>query len=381
MIMSNNDFSGDWKGLKERYESWWNGENSDGPIMGVIAPRNGATETKRVTDRWVGSSSKLGEQAEVQRPCAPEENRKAWTDPQSLLDKSLAMFSAAHVTGDSYPRISCPLGPVGLAAFLGAEPQFTSDTVWYNPIFETAENTMLQFKKANKWLKWSLDTTRWLQENEHQRYITGIPELCENFDVLGTMFDSSQFMMELIEHPDDMHRLLRVIQDAWFESYDMHYDILSDEQGYCCYGAFALLGKGKIAKIQCDMSTMISSDMFKDFALPYLTELTEKLDKTLYHLDGVGALRHLDDILSMEKLTALQWTPGAGNSDGGDEEWDFMYEKALNAGKSIYALVHPKNLSRFVSRFGGRGVYIVTMADGPETADALVAASKQLSKK
>jgi 5-methyltetrahydrofolate--homocysteine methyltransferase len=378
--MSAHDFSGDWKGLKERYEAWWKGENTGGPIIGVIAPRR-AIGNERVADRWVESSSEKATKQAVPAAKAhtPEELREMWTDPGIIQAKNLAMFAAAHATGDSYPRISCPLGPASLAAFLGAEPIFTGDTVWYHPMFGDAGEAQLEFDSANPWLRWSLDATKWLREDEQQRYITGIPELCESFDVLGLMFDSRDFLMELCENPEDIHRLLRVVQSAWFEAYDLHHSLLVDSDGYCCYGAFALLGKGKIAKIQCDMSAMISPQMFREFALPYLKEMTERLDRTLYHLDGVSALVHLDDVLSMESLDALQWTPGAGKPDGGDMKWDFIYEKALDAGKRIYALVHPKNLARFVGRFGGKGVYIVTQADGPETADALVKASKELS--
>ena len=380
MLISN--FSGDWNGLKQRYEQWWNGENTDGPIMGVIAPSGTPNpDGGRVSDRWVESSSKeglnLSEKKAAQR--SEKELRDMWTDPQTIMARNVAMFAGAHATGDSYPRISCPLGPASLVPFMGAEPVFTEDTVWFHPMFDSAVGAELSFDCNNPWLKWSMETTAWLRDNEQQRYITGIPELCETFDVLGLMFDSDTYLMELLENPDDIHRLLKIIQDAWFKAYDLHHELLADAEGYCCYGAFALLGKGKVAKIQCDMSTMISPDMFREFVMPYLREMTERLDKTLYHVDGEGALVHLEDILKLEKLDVLQWTPGAGKPDGGDEQWDFIYEKALDAGKRIYALVHPKNLARFVTRFGGKGVYIVTQATGPEMADQLVAASKQLS--
>ena len=118
---------------------------------------------------------------------------------------------------------------------------------------------------------------------------------------------------------------------------------------------------------------MISKDMFAEIALPYLREQTQWLDKSMYHLDGVDAIKHLDSVLSLENLNALQWTPGAGQPDGGDETWDFIYEKALDHEKSIYALVAPWNIPRFVKKFGKKGVYIVTMAKDQAMADAIVA--------
>lgn len=375
------DFTGDWSAVKQRYEAWWHGENTDGPIMGVIAPRSAAVE--RVADRWVESSAEHTDQKKTEAAAKPvrssEELEKDWTDEERILRRNLAMFRGMHVCGDGYPRISPSLGPAGLAAILGAKMRFTEDTVWYQEFLQDAASARLSFDPNNQWLQWSLKAGKWLKERENGRYITAIPELCESFDVLAQLFDSQDFMVELYENPDGIKALLNLVQDAWLKTYDMYYGCFAQDDGFCCYGPFALLGKGKVAKIQCDMSAMLSCAMFEEFALPHLTELTQKLDKSMYHLDGKDALRHLDLVLGMEELDALEWTPGAGNPDGGDECWDFVYEKALDAGKRIYALVHPKNLQRFVKRFGGRGVYIVTQAAGPEMADQLVAVSKALS--
>ena len=37
---------------------------------------------------------------------------------------------------------------------------------------------------------------------------------------------------------------------------------------------------------------------------------------SLYHLDGKGALIHLDKILAIEKIDAVQWQPGDGAGFG-----------------------------------------------------------------
>jgi len=114
--------------------------------------------------------------------------------------------------------------------------------------------------------------------------------------------------------------------------------------------------------------------------LPYLAEQVASLDRSLYHLDGVDALRHLDLVLSLEGLTALQWTPGSGKPDGGDECWDFIYRKALDRGKCIYALVAPSNVEGFIRRFGSRGVYILTQAEDAEAAEALVKSVERITR-
>jgi hypothetical protein len=54
---------------------------------------------------------------------------------------------------------------------------------------------------------------------------------------------------------------------------------------------------------------MISPDMFDEFVMPVLREWTEYFDYTLYHLDGVGQMRFLDELASLENLNGIQWNP------------------------------------------------------------------------
>jgi hypothetical protein len=104
---------------------------------------------------------------------------------------------------------------------------------------------------------------------------------------------------------------------------------------------------------------MISEDDFRRFALPFLREQTEKIDYTLYHLDGVDAIRHLDAVLEMEKLNAVQWTPGVGEPQGGDPRWFDLYKKILASGKSVMAnWVKPEELQPLIDNVGNHGLHI-----------------------
>lgn len=77
-----------------------------------------------------------------------------------------------------------------------------------------------------------------------------------------------------------------------------------------CY--FSSWAPGKMSKLQSDISTMISQDDYRRFVQPFIREQCQKIDYTLYHLDGVGAMHHLPALLEIEELNAIQWTPGVG---------------------------------------------------------------------
>jgi hypothetical protein len=90
-----------------------------------------------------------------------------------------------------------------------------------------------------------------------------------------------------------------------------------------------------MAKLQCDFSAMIGPEMFGEFMVPVLDEMTRRLDYSMYHWDGPGAIPHLDHLLSIENLDIIQWTPGAGEPPTWDKVWWPLYHRCFDGGKKV----------------------------------------------
>ena len=75
-----------------------------------------------------------------------------------------------------------------------------------------------------------------------------------------------------------------------------------NEDGEMAFCYFSLWGPGRVAKLQSDISIMMSPASFRQFVQPYIRQQCQWLDYSLYHLDGVGAIRHLDALLEIEEL-------------------------------------------------------------------------------
>jgi 5-methyltetrahydrofolate--homocysteine methyltransferase len=100
----------------------------------------------------------------------------------------------------------------------------------------------------------------------------------------------------------------------------------------------------------------------------------------MYHLDGEAAIKHLDSLMSLDKLNCLQWSPGEPGPDGTQPQWDIVYDKATAAGKSIWVHVFNggvddwiRGADHIVQRYGGKGTFLwfpeMSLAD----ADKLLA--------
>ena len=94
------------------------------------------------------------------------------------------------------------------------------------------------------------------------------------------------------------------------------------------------MGRGTV--LQCDFICMISPAMFAKIILPALQREVDYFEKSIYHLDGPGALRHLQTVLDMGGLNAVQWVCGAGQ--GSARDWIEVYRKIQAAGKAMEIL-------------------------------------------
>lgn len=362
-----NRYGIDWDTIKGRYDDWWHHCNTSRPLLTIRAPKV----------RGQLAAALQGYEDGYHATHQPDSAGKVdyadyWLNIDEVIRRNEAVFDASYYTAETYPKLFASLGVTSHAVFLGGTPLFSKDTIWCDHAFQDPEADTVSFDSQNKWYRWSLEATKRIAAHANGSYRIGIPDLCENTDVMASLYETQDLLFHLYDYEDEILAMTREVQRHWFPVYDAHRELVLEPDGYCNYGPFQLFGKGRIAKLQCDMSAMIGQDMFETFALPFLREQTEWLDSSVYHLDGPDAVKHLDAVLTMDKLSALQWTPGAGNADGGDECWDFIYEKALSAGKSIYALVAPHNIPRFVKRFGHKGVLIVTAAEDKASADEIV---------
>jgi len=349
------EFKADWDEAKLRLAAWWRGEIIGRVALQVRAPR---AQPLRPADP----------------PPMPQDPVERWTSADYRIGLAEHRFAGRWYGGEAFPYFDTHLGPGSLALYLGSEPAFSEDTVWYQPSIEDPDCApVIEPDPQNRW--W-LASKRLIEEGVRRgdgRYLTSLPDLIENLDTLASLRGTKALLMDLMDRPEWIHRAQREVQEAYFECFDALYAMASGRDGGSCFSAFDVWAPGRMAKLQCDLSAMISRRMFEEFVLPYLWEQCERLDCAVYHLDGPDAIQHLDALLSIPGLTALQWTPGAGQPGTGAEEWFGMYRRARRAGKSLLLMgVETKRVRRLVEELGPEGLLIGTRTESQEEGEALL---------
>ena len=300
----------------------------------------------------------------VNRPTQPPTLEASWTDPAYVCDRIHSDLANRAYPGDFIPLAEPSLGPGSLALWLGSRPEFSAETVWYHPCAEsTAQLAPLEFDPGHPWFKTTLEQLQKVKARSQGRYLVGCPDLIEGLDTLASLVGAENLLTDMLESPDTVHARLREINRVWFQSYEAIYDLIKEEDGSSAFWAFFLWGRGKTAKIQCDLSAMFSSAMFAEFVVPYLREQCRYLDYSMYHLDGTQCIPHLDLLLGMEELDAIEWTPQicAGISTGGAPEWHDMYRRIKAAGKSVQVVnIFPDEIIPLFDAVGPDGMFILT---------------------
>lgn len=323
---------------KQHYIDWWNHK-------GIVL------------NMWEHFQEGVTPHADVPAPAPPKDLNQKWFDPEwraAYLDWYVAHSS---LLADMLPVANTQLGPGSLAAILGGVFEGGEDTIWIHPNPNYTDD--IKFDPDNN-AAWKLhkDLLRACKEKAQGHYYVGMPDLMEGLDVLAAIKGTDKVLLDTVMQPEVLEHQMQQINDIYFQVFDELYDIIreGDEMAFCYFSSWA---PGKMTKIQSDISTMISEEDYRRFVQPFIREQCQKIDYTLYHLDGVGAMRHLPALLEIEELNAIQWTPGVGEPQGGSPKWYDLYKRILAGGKSILASwVTVDELKPLLDNIGADGVHL-----------------------
>ena len=322
---------------KQRYINWWNHK-------GIIL------------NMWEHFQEGVQPHAEIMPPAPAKDLSQKWFDPQWRAEYLDWYVAHSSLKADILPVANTQLGPGSLAAILGGVFEGGEDTIWIHPNPDFTDEIVFNLEHPNWILHKELLKACKAKANGH--YFVGMRDLMEGLDVLAALKGTDRVLLDTVMQPEILEQQMQQINDIYFKVFDELYDIIreGDEMAFCYFSSWA---PGKMSKLQSDISTMISQDDYRRFVQPFIREQCQKIDYTLYHLDGVGAMHHLPALLEIEELNAIQWTPGVGEPQGGSPKWYDLYKKILAGGKSVMACwVTLDELKPLLDHIGADGVHL-----------------------
>lgn len=302
----------DFDKVLARYEAWWRREIIDRPPV------------------WIGVCPE-------REPTVPAKKhatlRDRWFDMDYVLDCFEARLEGATFVGDAFPHFFPNLGPELCGAVFGCEIEFGEATSWSIPAAKSVRD-ILKITPNLENVYWQAIRRATLESLRRGkgRWITGLADFHTNGDLLASLRDPEHLCYDCADDLEGVRLACEHVTDAMPLMYeDLYWPIAAAGQPSTTWAPVPHAGRCYVTS--CDFICMISPEMFQTAILPSLVREMRYLDCNMFHLDGPNALRHLDDLLAVPELNAIQWVYGAGR--GGAADWIPVYQRIQAAGKSI----------------------------------------------
>ena len=306
----------------QRHEAFWDGTLDDGPLLWLTVP---------------GAKPAAGP-----APREPEPEERLWTEVDYVLAAAGHELSRTHYAGDALPVHNPWLGPDQFAAWLGAgltlAPRlFTS---WVTPIVEDwSRHPRFRFEPDNRWWRLYLELVEGSVRAGRGKWVTAYPDLHSGIDGLAALRGPENLLADLLERPDEVLRVMPQMTALFKEAVDrVSALVLPAGQGTSNW-TMGWSARRFVCVGQNDFSCMISPQMFAEFCLEDTRRTIEHADRSIYHLDGPGAVRHLPMVLEIGRLDCVQWIQGAGAPL--PSRWLDLLRSIQAAGKSVQVYYGP----------------------------------------
>lgn len=315
--------------LVSDYEAWWNHELKR-PIIQVTLAKNDQGKA-------VSRGQLLDMVYDYSIPA--QEVAKCYRDT----------FESQIYLGDAFPHFYMRSTGI-LGAMLGQT--YTIDvergTIWFEEMKgKELEDLQPKLTEDNQLYQRGVDLIKAFQEEFKDDIALGIPNLGGMMDIVESMRGANNSLMDLYDDPDEVKRLNNDIYTAYEMAYKNYMDIISQEKSMGYTGWTPLLSQKPYFISQCDFCCMIGPDQFEEFVAGTLDKEASLIERSFYHLDGPGAVKHLDRIIE-SGFAGIQWINGAGSKPIDDEAWTKIYQKVHDAGLLLQVYCYSKEELRFI---------------------------------
>lgn len=335
----------DFDKVLSRYGQFWEMSNEDRPLVYMYGPK--------------GYSC-------MEKGPGHADFKEAWLDTEHVIKLHRQRMDKTFYLGEGYPMLNPNLGPDVLAAAVCKELNivFGDRTVWAEPCLEDYDIPPLQFDENSFWWQKIVEITKAALEDSHGDYLVGITDLHPGADAVVSLRGPEDTAMDLYDDPEGVQKLVWEFLEVFKQMAGRLHRLISQKQKACVNWMTLAHPDELWYPPCCDFSCMISGDAFEEFFIPEIEKEIQWLPHSIYHLDGPGALRHLDRLLQIKELDGIQWVYGAGQPSA--RHWGEVLQKIQAAGKRIQLYCEPDDLVPLSEMLDPRGVQLKCLVPSEE---------------
>ena len=280
------EFCPNFPAIARRHEAWWAGEMIDRPL--ILAQAN-ALPRRPITKRL-----------------------DLLEEPEAWLAAKLADMQQIHRVGDVPPSIRVDFGPVSLGALFGAPVEFGADTTWTHSFIDDGWSNEPDWavRDDNHWWQRMRELLALTARDAAGRYIVCTPSAGGSADVLLNLRGAGPCISTCASNRHASCERYGPYYPAWHRVFSTIYStIVAGGAGLIHW--IGLWSDVPYMVNECDFNFMIGPKEFDALFLPDIARQSATVGRAVFHLDGPGATRHIDSLLSLPSMTAIQFVAGA----------------------------------------------------------------------
>jgi hypothetical protein len=286
-----------------------------------------------------------------------EEWKSLWFDAEYQVDSFLKKNAGKTFHGETFPVFYPNLGPDVYAAFYGCELTFGPHTSWSVPCVETWEDAQaLIWDTENVYFQKMEKITNHALKRCRDHFLVGYTDLHPGLDCVAAWRGVEQLCWDLFEKPKLVGYLAKKAVDDFHRIYN-HFDCILKAHNQPSATWLNVPSFGKLHVPSCDFSALISPESFARFGLPVLEREVRGMTHNVFHVDGKGVANHLEHILAVPKIDAIQWVPGAG-SDRPIMQWIPFLKRIQARQMPIITDVALQELAGFTNVMSPEGLFL-----------------------
>lgn len=344
----------DWQEARARWTALWEGRYDRRPCMAVKAPRPGAPHP----------------------PPPPADPWRRWIDPEWVAATARAQIDGTYFGGEAIP--SAWLQASWLLCY-HAPVRLQERTIWIDPLpFDLRRPPTFALDFESEGVKsYERVLKRVAEELGPQGVLIqpsgGLPA----DDLLSLLIGTENFLMCLHDDREWLDATLAGLERNRMLLYRRFRDLVR-RHAELWYGVGwdVFWGPEPFLSTQSDVSCMLSPEQFASVVLPSIRSAGEEYGRLWYHLDGPGAIRHLDLLLEQPFMSVIQWVPGAGAAPNGPA-WLDLYRRVQRAGRIVHVNLPPENVEPLVRELDPALVCYATSCRSPAEAEELLSAAEK----
>jgi hypothetical protein len=211
--------------------------------------------------------------------------------------------------------------------------------------------------------------TRLALEKCQGKFMVGYTDLHPGMDCVAAWRDPQQLCMDLLLNPVEVKQLMKMANLHFQEVFD-HFDGLLKAGWQLSVTWMGIPSYGRMHIPSCDFSAMISDEQYLEFIHEATVEEVKPMSHNVYHVDGKGVARHIDHILDIREINAIQWVQGMGD-DTPIMQWVPFIKKIQSAGKSLVLDIQLNELEDFIAAVDPGGIMLCIAADEGDQPDII----------